>query len=248
MPRCSEHRRSRLPTAHLDQHDQPRRPVCAAGQPAGPQASQGCGLSMRAREFPALTGRPGTHRACRRSLGYEQCDVRLPPAGRSLADAATSAEQNEHGALVLLRFPCLTPFRVVRFTNLFTCSCAGRRPPGDNGGVTDFGGPGPFTTWDGEPVSREPPHGATVVVAARAPGGWRCLLLHRGHHGPSWDGDWAWTPPTGSRKPGEDVTACAVRELGEETGLDATPRPVVTDEVEWAVFGLARVSDDHGAE
>jgi hypothetical protein len=113
-----------------------------------------------------------------------------------------------------------------------------RRPPGDNGRVTDFGGPEQFTTWDGEPVSREPPHGATVVVATRAPGGWRCLLLHRGHHGPSWDGDWAWTPPSGSRKPGEDLTACAVRELGEETGLDATPRPVVTKEVEWAVFSL----------
>jgi 8-oxo-dGTP pyrophosphatase MutT (NUDIX family) len=104
--------------------------------------------------------------------------------------------------------------------------------------VTDFGGPAQFTTWDGEPVSREPPHGATVVVAAESPEGWRCLLLHRAHHGPSWDGDWAWTPPTGSRKPGEDVTACAARELREETGLTAVPWPVVTDEVDWAVFAL----------
>lgn len=104
--------------------------------------------------------------------------------------------------------------------------------------AADFGGPGLFTTWDGEPVSREPPHGATVVVAARAPEGWRCLLLHRAHHGPSWDGDWAWTPPTGSRKPGEDVAACAARELREETGLDASPVPVVTDEIDWAVFVL----------
>jgi 8-oxo-dGTP pyrophosphatase MutT (NUDIX family) len=102
----------------------------------------------------------------------------------------------------------------------------------------DFGGPGEFTTWDGEPVSREPPHGATVVVAALAPDGWRCLLLHRAHHGPSWDGDWAWTPPAGSRKPGEAVTACAVRELHEETGLIATPRAVVTEDIGWAVFAL----------
>src|ERR1700729_3208940 len=100
----------------------------------------------------------------------------------------------------------------------------------------NFGGPGEFTTWDGEPVSREPPHGATVVVAALAPEGWRCLLLHRAHHGPSWDGDWAWTPPAGSRKPGEAVTACAVRELREETGLVASPRPVVTEDTDWAVL------------
>ncbi len=102
----------------------------------------------------------------------------------------------------------------------------------------DFGGPVEFTTWDGEPVSREPPHGATVVVAALAPDGWRCLLLHRAHHGPSWDGDWAWTPPAGSRKPGEAVTACAVRELREETGLVASPRPVITEDIDWAVFAL----------
>jgi 8-oxo-dGTP pyrophosphatase MutT (NUDIX family) len=102
----------------------------------------------------------------------------------------------------------------------------------------DFGGSVEFTTWDGEPVSREPPHGATVVVAALAPDGWRCLLLHRAHHGPAWEGDWAWTPPAGSRKPGEAVTACAVRELREETGLVASPRPVVTEDIDWAVFAL----------
>jgi 8-oxo-dGTP pyrophosphatase MutT (NUDIX family) len=104
--------------------------------------------------------------------------------------------------------------------------------------VADFGGPTPFTTWDGEPVSRDRPYGATIVVASLAPSGWRYLLLHRAHHGPAWDGDWAWTPPAGSRKPGEDVTACAVRELFEETGLRATPLPVVTADVGWALFAL----------
>jgi hypothetical protein len=57
--------------------------------------------------------------------------------------------------------------------------------------MTDFGGVEEYTTWDGEPVSRERPHGATVVVAARSPRGWRYVLLHRGHHGPDWEGDWA---------------------------------------------------------
>ena len=120
MPRCSEHRRSRLPTAHLDQHDQPRRPVCAAGQPAGPQASQGCGLSMRAREFPALTGRSGTHPARRRSLGYEPTDVRLRCPGQSPVTGLTSADRRlevVRGSLYLSR---LSLSRRVRFTNRFT--------------------------------------------------------------------------------------------------------------------------------
>jgi 8-oxo-dGTP pyrophosphatase MutT (NUDIX family) len=104
--------------------------------------------------------------------------------------------------------------------------------------MPSFGGPEEFTTWDGEPVSRERPHGATIVVAARSPAGWRYLLLHRGHHGPGWEGDWAWTPPAGSRKPGEGIAACATRELQEESGLRAEPRAVVTADVVWAVFGL----------
>jgi 8-oxo-dGTP pyrophosphatase MutT (NUDIX family) len=105
--------------------------------------------------------------------------------------------------------------------------------------VTDFGGPREFTTWDGEPVSRDRPHGVTIVVASRALEGWRYLLLHRTHHGgPAREGDWAWTPPSGSRRPGEDVPAFAVRELREEIGLRASPRPVVTDEIDWAVFAL----------
>jgi 8-oxo-dGTP pyrophosphatase MutT (NUDIX family) len=48
----------------------------------------------------------------------------------------------------------------------------------------------------------------------------------------------AWTPPTGSRKPNEDVTACAVRELREEIGLPASPQPVLVDDVDWAVYAL----------
>jgi 8-oxo-dGTP pyrophosphatase MutT (NUDIX family) len=110
--------------------------------------------------------------------------------------------------------------------------------PADFESSADFGGMTEFTTWDGEPVSRERPHGATIVVASRAPEGWRYVLLHRARHGPGWDGDWAWTPPAGSRKPGEDLTGCAVRELAEETGLAAAPVPVATGDVDWAVFTL----------
>jgi ADP-ribose pyrophosphatase YjhB (NUDIX family) len=105
--------------------------------------------------------------------------------------------------------------------------------------VTDFGGPAEFTTWDGEPVSREQPHGATTIVASRTPDGWRYLLLHRAHHGgPAREGNWAWTPPSGSRKPGEGLGTCISRELHEEVGWTACPQPVATDEVDWAVFAL----------
>jgi hypothetical protein len=69
------------------------------------------------------------------------------------------------------------------------------------------------TTWDGLPISHEPPYGATVVVyrdRGRAP---EVLLLHRAHHGPDHAGDWTWTPPTGSRLPDEPIDQCARREL-----------------------------------
>ena len=59
-----------------------------------------------------------------------------------------------------------------------------------------------------------------VVVSGRE----QCtLLLHRAGLGRGFAGDWAWTPPTGRREPGERVESCAARELREETGLVATP-------------------------
>lgn len=81
----------------------------------------------------------------------------------------------------------------------------------------------PFTTHDGLPVSRQAPHGATVVVFNRGPDGWRYLLLHRHHNGADFEGDWAWTPPAGARFPREDITVRARRELEEETGLQGDP-------------------------
>src|SRR5215467_11964263 len=144
-------------------------------------------------------------------------------------------------------FPVITlapaPGHLTSITGLMTISTRPARMAGtgcreDRGAVDFGGGEGQFTTWDGEPISREPPHGATVVVASRAPGGWRYVLLHRAHRGPAWEGDWAWTPPSGSRKPGEEVAACAARELREETGLRAAPRPVAVDGVDRAVFSL----------
>ncbi|MCW2912717.1 MAG: hypothetical protein JWN52_785 [Actinomycetia bacterium] len=94
------------------------------------------------------------------------------------------------------------------------------------------------TTYDGEPISPDPPYGAMIVVTTLAPEGRRFLILHRAHDGPDYEGDWAWTPPSGCRKPGEPVEDCAARELLEETGLQAIPQPVVTEDVDWTVFLL----------
>jgi 8-oxo-dGTP pyrophosphatase MutT (NUDIX family) len=75
-------------------------------------------------------------------------------------------------------------------------------------------------TWDGIPIAQDEPHGAAVHV--RRPlrsGGVELLLLHRAHHGADYDGDWAWTSPTGARHPGEPVYQAAERELAEEAGI-----------------------------
>ncbi len=69
------------------------------------------------------------------------------------------------------------------------------------------------TTWDGKPISPEPPFGASVVVYRRGAAGVEFLILHRAHSGPEFDGDWAWTPPSGARLPHEPILACAEREL-----------------------------------
>ena len=82
-------------------------------------------------------------------------------------------------------------------------------------------------TWDGEPIASDEPVGSTTIVRrASADAGWEYLLLHRAHQGTGYDGDWAWTPPAGCRRPGEPVLDGARRELAEESGIAATPWPV----------------------
>jgi 8-oxo-dGTP pyrophosphatase MutT (NUDIX family) len=76
------------------------------------------------------------------------------------------------------------------------------------------------TTWDGLPVARERPYAACVVVWRAGAGSREFLVLHRAHFGPEFAGDWAWTPPSGARQPGEAPAVAAARELREETGLE----------------------------
>jgi len=89
-----------------------------------------------------------------------------------------------------------------------------------------------WRTWDGVARARGKPYGATVVVRR----GDEVLLLHRAHEGPRYDGDWAWTPPSGARLPRESPHACARRELREETGLELEPMPVPSPHDDWAYY------------
>jgi 8-oxo-dGTP pyrophosphatase MutT (NUDIX family) len=105
-------------------------------------------------------------------------------------------------------------------------------------------------TWDDLPVSREKPYGATVVVRRGAD----VLLLHRAHEGPKYDGDWAWTPPSGARLPGESPEECARRELREEAGLDLALYRVPSASDDWtlwvadaAVDAEVTLDDEHDA-
>lgn len=92
-------------------------------------------------------------------------------------------------------------------------------------------------TWDGLPVSDEKPHGASVIVWRRGGMGREFLILHRRHAGGiDFEGDWAWTPPSGARFPGEPLEDAARRELLEEAALDL---PLDLSDVgsdDWAVF------------
>ena len=93
------------------------------------------------------------------------------------------------------------------------------------------------TTWDDVPVAMDPPHGCAIVVWREASGGREYLVLHRRHAGPpDYAGDWAWTPPSGSRQPGERLDDTARRELAEETGLELSIRPTRLGSDDWVVF------------
>jgi 8-oxo-dGTP pyrophosphatase MutT (NUDIX family) len=92
------------------------------------------------------------------------------------------------------------------------------------------------TTWDGLPVADESPYASCVVVWRDGGAGREFLVLHRAHFGPDFAGDWAWTPPSGARLPGEHPDAAAVRELREETGLELALVPIEWPNPEVALY------------
>ncbi|HTX86055.1 MAG TPA: GNAT family N-acetyltransferase [Streptosporangiaceae bacterium] len=112
-------------------------------------------------------------------------------------------------------------------------------------------------TWDGLPIAPEQPHGAAVMVRRPAAADvHEYLILHRAHHGREYAGDWAWTPPSGSRQPGESVLGSALRELSEESGLSAVAADLAALDLggPWVRFRLdvpagaqARLDHEHDA-
>jgi 8-oxo-dGTP pyrophosphatase MutT (NUDIX family) len=109
------------------------------------------------------------------------------------------------------------------------------------------------TTWDGLPVSSDRPFGASIVVWRRSAGVHEFLLLHRlAPGGPEFEGDWAWTPPSGARLPGEDIDETARRELREETGLELPCERVDFGTDDWVLYvaeaptrAVVRLDDEH---
>jgi aminoglycoside 6'-N-acetyltransferase len=100
----------------------------------------------------------------------------------------------------------------------------------------------PTHTWDGEPIAPDDPIGSSVIVRRAVAGGWEFLVLHRAHHGPDYEGDFAWTPPAGCRRPGEPVFDAAIRELAEESGIAAVPWAVDLAG-RWVTWGLTVPAD-----
>ena len=100
-----------------------------------------------------------------------------------------------------------------------------------------------LTTWDGLPISPDPPFGTLNIVYRRGEDGIEFLILHRAYEGPTYAGDWAWTPPAGARLPNEPVDACARRELLEETGLTLPLHFTGYGMDNWAIYYAEAVGD-----
>jgi predicted metal-dependent hydrolase len=93
------------------------------------------------------------------------------------------------------------------------------------------------TTWDDRPMATHKPYGCSVVVWRRRELGREYLILHRrAPGGPEFEGDWAWTPPSGARQPDESPDDAARRELCEETGLELPITRTDVGKEQWAVY------------
>jgi aminoglycoside 6'-N-acetyltransferase len=104
------------------------------------------------------------------------------------------------------------------------------------------------TTWDGRQIAGDNPRGSSVVVRRHDTAGEASyLVLHRAVNGTDYEGDWAWTSPSGARQPGEAIFPAALRELAEETGIASEDVWAVDLSGRWAVFACD-VPDDQVVE
>jgi 8-oxo-dGTP pyrophosphatase MutT (NUDIX family) len=101
-----------------------------------------------------------------------------------------------------------------------------------------------WSTWDGLPISPEAPFGASIVVYRSRQQDIEFLILHRAHDGADFEGEWAWTPPSGARLPNEAIDECARRELLEETGLSLPLQAIGEGKEGWALYS-AKASANH---
>jgi 8-oxo-dGTP pyrophosphatase MutT (NUDIX family) len=91
--------------------------------------------------------------------------------------------------------------------------------------------------------------GVAIVVWRQAPH-LEVLLLHRATFAASFEGDWAWTSPGGTRLQGESPEVAARRELREETGLELVLEAVdsrvalAQRDVDLVVFAAEAHADD----
>ena len=94
----------------------------------------------------------------------------------------------------------------------------------------------PEATWDGKPIHREKPYGASIVVFRASSNGIEFLMLHRAHLGLDFEGAWAWTPPSGARQRNESIDSCAQRELMEESGLTLAIQLTRLGTEDWSIY------------
>jgi predicted metal-dependent hydrolase/ADP-ribose pyrophosphatase YjhB (NUDIX family) len=100
------------------------------------------------------------------------------------------------------------------------------------------------TTWDERPIATEKPYGASVVVWRHRGDTREYLVLHRAAAGPpGYEGDWAWTPPSGARQPDEPIRETALRELTEEVGLRLPLVETPCGSEEWRVYAAEAPAD-----
>lgn len=93
-------------------------------------------------------------------------------------------------------------------------------------------------------AASEPPYGCAVVVWRAGEDEREYLILHRvTEHGPGYEGEWAWTPPSGVRHPAEDADDAAERELRDETGLELPIVPTGAGDRAWPVYAAEAPRD-----